>query len=78
MKTVVQKWGRSLALRIPKSLAEHLQVKAGSLVEMAMDRGALLIKPVRIKPTLKKLLTQVTLSNLHAETFTGHSVGKEA
>lgn len=77
MKTVVQKWGNSLALRIPKSMAEHIKVKAGAPVEITEDRGHLLIKPSPTKISLKELLAKVKPENLHGATKTGPAVGKE-
>ncbi len=77
MKTVVQKWGNSLALRIPKTMAEHIKVKEGAPVEIVENGGALLIKPTGDKPSLKELLAQVTPGNLHQETKAGKAVGNE-
>lgn len=77
MKTVVQKWGHSLALRIPKTMAEHIKVREGAPVEITEDRGNLLIKPTLEKPSLKELLSRVKPENLHGETQTGRRVGKE-
>ncbi len=77
MKTVVQKWGNSLALRIPKSMAEYIKVKEGGSVELTEEKGNLLIKPAQAKPSLKELLSQIKPGNLHDETQTGRPVGKE-
>jgi antitoxin MazE len=77
MKTVVQKWGNSLALRIPKSMAEYIKVKEGGAVELTEEKGNLLIKPAQAKPALKELLSQIKTGNLHSETQTGRPVGKE-
>jgi len=77
MKTVVRKWGNSLALRIPKTMAEHIKVRAGAPVEITEERGNLLIKPTGAKSSLKELLAKVTPENLHGETKTGRAVGKE-
>ena len=77
MKTVVQKWGNSLALRIPKSMAEHIKVKEGASVDIRENAGTLLIKPTPAKSTLKELLAQIKPENLHEETKTGRPVGKE-
>jgi antitoxin MazE len=77
MKTVVQKWGHSLALRIPKTMAEHIKVKAGVPVEITENGGNLLITPTLEKPSLKDLLSKVKPENLHGETKTGNRVGKE-
>jgi antitoxin MazE len=77
MRTVVQKWGHSLALRIPKTMAEHIKVREGAPVEIREDRGSLLIKPTLAKPSLRALLAKIKPENLHQETKTGRPVGKE-
>jgi antitoxin MazE len=77
MKTVVQKWGNSLALRIPKAMAEQIKVKEGAPVEITGEKGGLMIRATSAKKTLKELLSQVTAENLHGETQTGPAVGKE-
>lgn len=47
MKTKIQKWGNSLAARIPKSFAAELGIGDGSPVEMTLEAGAVVIKPDR-------------------------------
>ena len=78
MKTRVQKWGNSLALRIPKSFADEVGLQRDTPVEVSLADGKLIIKPVR-KPnlTLKQLLSQVNAENLHEEIDTGTRVGNE-
>ena len=46
MKTRVQKWGNSLALRIPKSFAEEVGLRANSAVELSLVDGALVVQCV--------------------------------
>lgn len=66
MKTRVQKWGNSLAVRIPKSFAEELDFEDGSPAEMSLEDGAIVIKPDRDKVwDLEALLAGVTDDNLH-------------
>lgn len=77
MRTVVQKWGHSLALRIPKTMAEHIKVKAGAPVEITQDGQNLLIKPSPAKESLKDLLSKIKTENLHGETQTGGPAGQE-
>ena len=78
MKTRVQKWGNSLALRIPKSFASEIGLQKETSVEISLDDGRLVITPVsRPKPTLKQLLAKVTQENLHHEVDTGTAVGNE-
>ncbi len=79
MLTKVQKWGNSLALRIPKTFARDAQLENNSLVEMSFVDGEIVIKPVTIRSwTLEQLLAGVTKNNLHAEIETGDAVGREA
>ena len=79
MRLHVQKWGNSLALRIPKPFAQDVNVREGSVVDLSVREGQLVAAPVRKqKLTLKVLLAQVRKANLHGETDTGLSVGRES
>jgi antitoxin MazE len=78
MRTRVQKWGNSLALRIPKSFAAEVGLVNDSSVEMSLTNGKLVIAPIaKPKLTLKQLLAEVTEDNLHHEMDTGPAVGNE-
>ena len=78
MKTRIQKWGNSLALRIPKAFAQEIHLAHGTIVEMALQEGTLRITPCSHPPlTLESLLQQVTPQNLHQEVDTGPAVGVE-
>ena len=78
MEARVQKWGNSLALRIPKVLADEVGLRDNSTVELSLHENALVIKPMA-KPVydLAQLLAQVTNENLHNEVDTGSAVGGE-
>jgi antitoxin MazE len=80
MKAQVQRWGNSLALRIPKPLAEDANVKPGSVVDLSVSRGRLVAVPVRpkAKVSLRSLLARITKKNLHGEIDSGVRVGREA
>lgn len=78
MRTRIQKWGNSLALRIPKSFASEVGLQRESTVEVSLSDGTLVIKPVaKPKSTLKQLLSKVTPENIHHEVETGSAVGNE-
>jgi len=78
MNTRIQKWGNSLGLRIPKSLAEEAGVEAGSEVELSVKDGQLVVTPTRRrKYRLRDLLRKVTPENVHDEIDTGGPVGRE-
>ncbi|MBI3246149.1 MAG: AbrB/MazE/SpoVT family DNA-binding domain-containing protein [Deltaproteobacteria bacterium] len=79
MRVQVQKWGNSLALRIPKPFAEDTEVKAGTIVDLSVSEGKLVVAPVpKKKVTLKQLLTKVHKGNLHNAIDFGPSVGRES
>jgi antitoxin MazE len=78
MKTRVQKWGNSLALRIPQSFAAEVRLTEGAAVELSLVEGKLLIQPIAQSPcTLDELLQGVTDENIHGEWDTGPAVGRE-
>jgi antitoxin MazE len=78
MKTRVQKWGNSLALRIPKSFAEEAGLHADAAVELSLVEGRLVVQPITPQPlTLEELLRGITDENLPDEWDTGSAVGKE-
>ena len=78
METRVQKWGNSLAVRIPKPIAAQLGLANHSSVKFSLRGTELVITPVKY-PGLKlaDLLAGVTEDNLHGEIDTGAAVGKE-
>ena len=79
LRVQVQKWGNSLALRIPKPFAQDAEVTEGTLVDVSVSEGKLVVAPVRKKATtLKQLLSKVHRGNLHGEVDSGLPVGREA
>jgi antitoxin MazE len=78
MKTRVQKWGNSLALRIPKSFADEVGLQKETPVEVSLADGKIVVMRLT-KPelTLEQLLLKVTKDNLHRELDTGSAVGNE-
>ena len=78
MFTKVQKWGNSLALRIPKAFALDAQIDNDSIVEVSLVDGQIIIKPITSQAwSLEQLLSGITRNNLHHETDTGDTVGNE-
>lgn len=78
MLTKVQKWGNSLALRIPKAFAIDAQLENNSVVEVSLVEGRIVVKPVSPKHwSLEQLLSGVTSDNIHQEIDTGDVVGNE-
>lgn len=78
MQTRIQKWGNSLGVRIPRSLAEEVGVGPGSEVNLSVLEGELIVKPAfpaRFK--LGDILADITPENLHSAMDTGEAVGAE-
>lgn len=78
MQSRIQKWGNSLALRIPISMARELGLDWEGLVDLSLEDGKLVVTPVGGTPTLEALLKQVSESNIHHEVDTGAPAGSEA
>jgi antitoxin MazE len=73
----VQKWGNSLALRVPKALASEVGLEENSQVELKLVGETLVVTPVKREWTLEALLADVTEENVHSEVDWGPSVGAE-
>lgn len=79
MQTRVQRWGNSLAIRIPKAFAEEFSLKHNSSVDISMLEGKIVVEPViKSELTLEKLVADITEHNLHGEIDTGAGQGNEA
>ena len=79
MEARIGKWGNSLALRIPQSLATRVGLTCNSAVELIPRGEELVIAVVKPPDTeLDVLLAGVTETNLHGEMDTGPAVGGEA
>ena len=78
MRVKVQKWGNSLALRIPRSLAVESQIEKGSEVNVSLVEGNLVVTPVtKQRYTLEELVAGITPQNIHHEVDTGPARGDE-
>jgi antitoxin MazE len=78
MKTRVQKWGNSLALRIPKSFAAEAGLRVNGAVELSLVEGALVVQPIAHPPlTLDELLRGIKDDNIPSGWDSGPPVGKE-
>lgn len=78
MRTHIQKWGNSLAVRIPGAFAKEANLEANAAVNIEVVDGQIVITPAE-KPVfeLDDLLAQVTDENRHDEMDSGGPVGNE-
>jgi len=78
MKMQIQKWGNSLAIRIPRALAVESQIEQGAEVNVTVIEGKLVITPVTKKScNLEELVAGITEENRHSEVDTEPAQGDE-
>lgn len=78
MKTTAQKWGNSLAIRVPKSVAMQVGLKAKDDLEIEVQEGNVVLKPhIRRVYRLEDLVKRITPKNLHHEINSGAPIGRE-
>jgi antitoxin MazE len=78
VKSVIQKWGNSLAVRLPKALADDFALAENVEVDLLPSEQGIVLRPPR-KPRyrLSKLVAGISRRNVHSETDWGSSVGRE-
>ncbi len=78
MRASIAKWGNSLALRLPKKLAEDIGLVEGATVDLRVEGDALVVVPARKKYRLSDLLAETKPEARQTETEWGTRRGKEA
>jgi len=76
----VTKWGNSLGFRIPRSIADNMNIKAGDALELAPTENGLLLKialPPRKRYNLADILDSFTPSSVHPIVDFGEAQGEE-
>ena len=74
-KSHVSKWGSSLAVRIPKPIAEQWGVQEGSAIEIVSRGDEVVLR--RSRYNLEELVAQMTPENIHPEQDWGTPQGEE-
>lgn len=83
MEQTIQKWGNSLAVRIPKAFAAQAKIRVGTALEISVEGGRIILTPQaspeapRPKYTLEEMLEGITDDNIHEAVNWGAPVGKE-
>lgn len=78
MKTTAQKWGNSLAIRVPKRVAEEAGLREKDAVEIEVRKGTLVVRPhLRRVYRLEDLLKRITSRNVHEGIEVSGPVGRE-
>ena len=79
MQARMLKWGNSLAVRIPKPIADDAHLQLGDPLEIAVAAdGAVEMHRVGEVPTLAQLVAQITPENRYEEISLGVDIGREA
>jgi antitoxin MazE len=77
VRAQIGRWGNSLALRIPKHLADALAIGEGTAVAIGMEGGRLGLVPGMPAPTPEDLLARITPASLPDEGADDAPVGRE-
>jgi antitoxin MazE len=78
MQAQVLKWGNSLAVRIPKPVADDAHWQLGDPLEIAVAAdGVVQMHRVGEIPTLAQLVAQISPGNRYAEISPGPEIGRE-
>jgi len=77
MRAKAQKWGNSLAVRIPKAIADQAGVREDDELDIDVYAGAIRLTPRRPEPSLAELMDRVTTENLHGGVDFGRPMGGE-
>ena len=77
MRTAIAKWGNSLALRLPRTLAADARLYEGTPVELRVEGDKLVVRPARPKYRLCDLLAQMKPEHKHGEVDWGKPSGEE-
>jgi antitoxin MazE len=79
MQAQVLKWGNSLAIRIPRPIADDAHLQLGDPLEIAVAAdGVVQVHRVGEVPTLAQLVAQITPENRYPEVSLGPEIGREA
>ena len=75
--SIVAKWGNSLAIRIPKNIADKINLKEGTAISIDATDNNIVITPKQPKYTLEELLAGASSENFDGEFDWGEPVGEE-
>jgi antitoxin MazE len=76
--TQVSKWGNSLAVRIPRTIAKEARIAEGDQLSLDLaEDGSIVLRSTRRKFRLDQLVSKITPKNRHKETAWGAPAGRE-
>jgi antitoxin MazE len=77
MSSQIVKWGNSLAIRIPKPVAEKAGVREGDPIVIEAAEGRIQVRRRQGVPTLQELVSQITPENRYGEIPSGPARSEE-
>jgi antitoxin MazE len=77
MQSAVAKWGNSLALRLPQTIARDAHLVEGTPVDLRVEGENLIVTAARTRYDLAELLKGIRAENRHGETDWGGPRGEE-
>ena len=78
MQVQITKWGNSLGLRIPRSLAQQTGISEGQRVDINVDGANLVVMPAKPLWKLDDLLINMTPEAMSDAFSWGEDQGREA
>ena len=79
MQVHMQKWGNSLAVRVPNAIVKDAKLAAGDTLEIDVDeQGVVRFQRASKVPTLAQLVAGITPENCYAEISWGPETEREA
>ena len=78
METTIQKWGNSLAVRLPRSITQQCSLHVGDRVAVRGVGSGVSIRHIRQSDfTLEELVNKITPRNIHKKLEWGEPRGRE-
>jgi len=79
MRVQIQKWGNSLALRIPRAFAKETHIENNSIVDLNLENNHLVISPIDELEdySLSSMLSEISDDNIHEPFKFGDPTGEE-
>lgn len=76
-KSQIVKWGNSLAVRIPKSIAQEARLREGDPLLIEVNGEDVKLRRANAVPTLQELVGRITPENRYGEVSSGVELGRE-
>ncbi len=77
MQIQISRWGNSLGLRLPRSLAEQIGVSVGGKVDVTADGDTLIVRAVKPRWRIEDLVANMTPEAMSEAFSWGNDAGRE-